>query len=70
VRQVTAGNVERIKRYSFLKNGAMYSILFLGIVMICDGFGIPIPQWISPLVTFAVVGFFFARSLREARRPA
>ncbi len=68
VRQVTAGNVERIKRYSFLKNGAMYSILFLGIVMMCDGFGISIPQWISPLVTFAVVGFFFARSLREARK--
>ena len=68
VRQVTAGNVERIKRYSFLKNGAMYSILFLGIVMMCDGFGISIPQWISPLVTFAVVGFFFARSLREAKK--
>jgi uncharacterized protein len=28
----------------------------------CDGFGAGIPQWISPLVAFVVVGFFFARS--------
>jgi len=63
VRQLTAGNVERIKGYRYLKNGAMYSILFLGVFMVCDGFGAGIPQWISPLVTFAVVGFFFARSL-------
>lgn len=69
VRQFTAGNVERIKRYRFLKNGAMYSILCLGVVMMCDGFGLSVPQWISPLVTFAVVGFFFARSVRAARQP-
>lgn len=68
VRQITVGNVERIKRYRFLKNGAMYSILFLGVVMVCDGFGLSVPQWISPLVTFAVVGFFFARSIRAARK--
>ncbi len=67
VRQLTAGNVERIKRYRYLKNGAMYSILFLGAFMVSDGFGARIPQWISPLVTFAVVGFFFARSLRTGK---
>ncbi len=67
VRQLTAGNIERIKRYRFLKNGAMYSVLFLGIVMVCDGFGLDVPQWISPLLTFGVVGFFFARSLRPPR---
>lgn len=70
VRQLTAGNVERIKRYRYLKNGAMYSVLFLGVVMVCDGFGLPIPEWISPFITFAVVGFFFGKSLREARRTA
>jgi hypothetical protein len=70
VRQLTAGNVERIKRYRYLKNGAMYSVLFLGVVMVCDGFGLSVPQWTSPLITFAVVGFFFAKSLREVRRTA
>lgn len=67
VRQITVGNIGRIKRYRYLKNGAMYSILVLGIVMMCDGFGVHVPQWISPVATFAVVGFFFFKSLREIR---
>jgi hypothetical protein len=67
VRQVTIGNIGRIKRYHYLKNGAMYSILVLGMVMVCDAFGVHIPQWVSPAATFAVVGFFFAKSLREIR---
>lgn len=67
VRQITIGNIERIKRYRYLKNGAMYSILVLGVVMMCDSFGVSIPQWVSPAATFAVVGFFFLKSLRENR---
>jgi hypothetical protein len=62
VRQITIGNVDRIKKYMFLKNGAMYSILFLGGIMILDAFGFHIPHWLSPLITFAVVGYFFFRS--------
>jgi uncharacterized protein len=68
VRQITVGNIGRIKRYRYLKNGAMYSILLLGAVMMCDGFGIAVPQWVSPVSTFAVVGFFFVRSLREIQK--
>src|SRR3990167_4262043 len=30
--KLTISNIERIKKYKFLKNGAMYSILFLGII--------------------------------------
>jgi hypothetical protein len=67
VRQITASNVDRIRKYRYLKNGAMYSIFFLGIVMICDGFGLEMPQWISPFLTFGVVGFFFARSVRDMK---
>jgi hypothetical protein len=67
VRQITIGNIGRIKRFLYLKNGAMYSILVLGIVMMCDGFGVSVPQWVSPLTTFAIVGFFFAKSLRAIR---
>ncbi len=62
VRQITIGNIERIKRYKFLKNGAMYSILALGSVMVLDGLGLSIPEWISPVVTFVAIGYFFLKS--------
>jgi hypothetical protein len=39
VRQLTYYGVQRIKKYAYLKNGAMYSILVLGIVMLAHGFG-------------------------------
>ncbi|MDM7912121.1 MAG: DUF475 domain-containing protein [Methanotrichaceae archaeon] len=65
VRQITIGNIKRIKRYRYLKNGAMYSILFLGMIMIADSFGLHVPSWLSPVITFIVVGYFYYRSLRE-----
>ena len=65
VRELTIRNVDKIKNYKYLKNGAMYSILFLGTIMILDSFGVHIPFWVSPLITFGVVGFFLAKSLRE-----
>ncbi|MDD1679108.1 MAG: DUF475 domain-containing protein [Methanomicrobiales archaeon] len=67
VRQLTVGNIERIRRYVFLKNGAMYSILFLGTIMLLDSFEFHIPPWLSPLITFGVVGFFFYKSVQFAR---
>ncbi len=63
VRELTLRNIENVKKYVFLKNGAMYSILFLGAIMILDSFGFGIPEYLSPLVTFAVVGFFYWKSL-------
>jgi len=65
VRELTLRNVENIRKYRYLKNGAMYSIFFLGTIMILDSFGVHIPFFVSPLITFWVVGFFFAKSLRE-----
>jgi hypothetical protein len=65
VRELTLRNVERIKKYRYLKNGAMYSILFLGIIMFLDSFGISIPFWVSPVITFGVVGFFLLKSVQE-----
>ena len=61
------GNINRIKRYIYLKNGAMNSILALGTIMILDSFGIEIPSYLSPLVTFGVVGCFLQKSMRVAR---
>ena len=48
VRELTLRNVDKIKKYLYLKNGAMYSIFFLGIIMILDSFGVHIPFWVSP----------------------
>jgi hypothetical protein len=62
VRRLTVGNIERVKKYVFLKNGAMYSILVLGGIMILNSFGMHIPEWVSPLATFIVIGWFFFRS--------
>ena len=68
VRQLTVGNVDRIKKYLYLKNGAMYSVLFLGVFMIMESFGFDLPIWLSPLVTCSVVAFFFLKSKAALRR--
>src|SRR3989344_3660299 len=70
VREVTMHNIERIQRYVYLKNGAMYSILFLGVVMILNSFGFHIPEWFTPIVTAVVVGYFFIKSRSELRKYA
>lgn len=67
VRQLTVGNVERIKKYHYLKNGAMYSVLFLGLIMLLHSFGVHIPEWISPVVTTVIVALFFYKSVRHAK---
>jgi uncharacterized protein len=70
VRAITVGNIERIKSYPFLKNGAMYSIAFLGAVMILDGVGIRLPQWLSPTATILIIGAFFLKSVAALKKPA
>jgi hypothetical protein len=67
LRKITISNIERIKNYRFLKNGAMYSIFCLGIIMIADAFGAHIPYFISPFITFGVVGFFFYKSYKDLK---
>ena len=62
VRELTIRNIETVKRLIYLKNGAMYSIFFLGIIMVLDSFGAHIPNWISPVVTISIVGYFFYKS--------
>ncbi|HVN73389.1 MAG TPA: DUF475 domain-containing protein [Methanoregula sp.] len=69
VREITLRNVDNIKKYRFLKNGAMYSICILGIIMVMDAFGIGIPAWVSPVITFGVVGFFLFRSMQPEFPP-
>ncbi len=70
VRQLTVANIDRVKKYKYLKNGAMYSIFTLGCVMIGHSFGLHIPDWFSPVVTFFIVGFFFWKSLDKLENPS
>lgn len=67
VRELTIGNIERVKKYIYLKNGAMYSVLFLGAIMLTDAFGIHVPQWVSPLATFSAIGYFFWKSKKALK---
>lgn len=67
LRKLTVSNIEKIKKYKYLKNGAMYSVLFLGLIMIADAFGFHIPSYVSPLITFGVVGYFFYMSKMEIK---
>ncbi len=67
VRKLTMSNIDSIKRYAYIKNGAMYSVLGLGCVMLLDGFGAHIPSWLSPLITALSIGYFFTKSRRDYR---
>ena len=67
VRKLTVSNIENVKKYKYLKNGAMYSILALGVVMVLHSFGFHIPDWVSPVITFVIIGLFFWKSARELR---
>lgn len=46
VRELTYYGVEKIKKYIYLKNGAMYSIMVLGVVMLVHAFGVHVPEWV------------------------
>jgi uncharacterized protein len=65
LRQLTISNIEKIKKYKYLKNGAMYSIVVLGGIMLLDVYGFKIPEYLSPIATALIVGFFYLKSKRE-----
>lgn len=68
LRQITVSNIDRIKKYKYLKNGAMYSVLVLGTIMLMDSFGLHIPHWLSPITTFIIIGFFFYKSKKDTTK--
>jgi uncharacterized protein len=68
LRELTVRNIERIKKYKYLKNGAMYAVFGLGAIMIAEAFGAHVPEWVSPIVMFAVIGYFFWKS-KKAMKP-
>ncbi len=72
VRWFTVRGVEHVKNYCYLKNGAMYSIGLLGLIMISEGLGSHLPIWLPTLATFVTVGYFFwlSRQVLLASRAA
>ncbi len=73
VREFTVKGINTISKFLYLKNGAMYSIGALGVLMILEAFGREYPFWLAPLNTAVLLGIFFGLSLKEirtARRPA
>ncbi|HOI60146.1 MAG TPA: DUF475 domain-containing protein [Candidatus Pacearchaeota archaeon] len=64
IREITIKGINKISELTFLKNGAMYSIGFLGIIMILETFGLEVPFYLAPIVTFMVLGVFLYLSKR------
>jgi hypothetical protein len=67
VREFTIRGIDLIARYEYLKNGAMYSIGFLGGIMVLEAFGRHYPFWLAPLNTFLLLGIFLYLSWRETK---
>ncbi|OGC34306.1 hypothetical protein A2311_01245 [candidate division WOR-1 bacterium RIFOXYB2_FULL_48_7] len=70
VRQLTIKGINKIKKYAYLKNGAMYSILVLGVIMLMRAFNIPVSELFSPVITFIIIGYFYWKSLSALKSSA
>jgi len=68
VREMTIRNLDTIRKFAYLKNGAMYSIFCLGIIMCAEAFGLHIPIWFAPLVTIIIVAVFLGLSIRKIKK--
>ncbi len=68
VRYFTVHGLKTIKKYRYLKNGAMYSILSLGAIMLGESYNLHISSYTSPAITFVVVGVFFWLSVKELEK--
>ncbi|HEX8974506.1 MAG TPA: DUF475 domain-containing protein [Patescibacteria group bacterium] len=67
VREFTLRGMDVITKFAYLKNGAMYSIGVLGVLMVLESFGKHYPFWLAPLNTFLLLGIFLYLSYRELR---
>lgn len=67
VREFTIRGLDLISKFAYLKNGAMYSIGMLGVLMILESFGKEYPFWVAPLNTVVLLGIFLFLSVRANR---
>jgi len=68
VRELTVRNIDNIRKFPYLKNGAMYSIMCLGFIMCFEAVGIEIPVWFTPVLTICIVGIFLFISVRAVKK--
>ena len=68
VRELTVRNIDNIRKFAYLKNGAMYSILCLGILMCAEAFGLELPVWVAPAITIAIVAIFLLLSIHKIKK--
>lgn len=68
VRYVTIKGVHMVKKFRYLKNGAMYSVGALGFLMVLESFGKEVAFWVAPLNTCVIIVTFFYLSFRELRK--
>jgi len=68
VRYITIKGVDTVKKFKYLKNGAMYSVGVLGVVMILESLGREVAFWVAPFNTVIIVGTFFYLSWRALRK--
>jgi len=64
VRQMTVKGINIITKFEYLKNGAMYAIGILGVMMILESFGHEFPFWLAPLNMVILLGLFMFLSIR------
>ncbi|HNX11085.1 MAG TPA: DUF475 domain-containing protein [bacterium] len=67
VREFTIRGINLISKFAYLKNGAMYSIGMLGLIMILESFGRHYPFWLAPLNTLLLLMLFLWLSFREIK---
>ncbi|MFA5169814.1 MAG: DUF475 domain-containing protein [Candidatus Paceibacterota bacterium] len=70
VRQLTVKGIDSISKYAYLKNGAMYSIGLLGLMMVLESFGYEYPFWLVPLCTISLLSIFMFFSVRDLKKRA
>jgi len=68
VRYVTIHGIKTVQKYRFLKNGAMYSIGVLGVIMILESLQVHVYELLPPIITVVVVGLFLWLSTKELKK--
>ncbi|MFH1112182.1 MAG: DUF475 domain-containing protein [Patescibacteria group bacterium] len=67
VREFTIRGANTVAKFAYLKNGAMYSIGVLGMIMVLEGFGREYPFWLAPVNTFVLLAVFLWLSWKEIK---
>lgn len=67
IREVTIRGIGWISKFAYLKNGAMYSVVVLGAIMIIESFGQHVAFWIAPVNTALLLVVFFYLSYKEIK---